>query len=445
MADLRDWSMKFFPDELMTVDYSAVEADGTTDWNGNKKALWDQGSTPNELNPRLNSGTLHQPEVIDSKQDSSDKINWTLFVPSAILAKAKASPPLDPIPVTLLLGRGNEELGYGLRVYFERAGTGALLVSSGREGGDPGGRWNVGISQKTVEAIFGSMGFKGKPQVQVLAGYSTGYGVAQTINNDLVPLAPVKRLVLFDCIYRTDKPALPKGDSAPKLATGDLPEFASAPTGQVVLDEHKEAFVMQPFNMRRAITRLTSANSNCIVAAYSTTSGGSPRYCLWKSDRSKILMLGTRPVVEVPKLSELRDEKAVSGSAWSPYTAYDALILSRYLELGTKAGLISATDPPKVYQNIIGKGVPARGTVFSSATIKPLVNVPASLPSSAVDLMTWAKGLGTVPNGSERTDAAKLVLKHQLVLPGWSYGVNDLTEYRHAGCLSEFGWELLPL
>src|SRR5690242_15549008 len=104
MADLRDWSMKFFPDELMTVDYSAVEADGTTDWNGNKKALWDQGSTPNELNPRLNSGTLHQPEVIDSKQDSSDKINWTLFVPSAILAKAKASPPLDPIPVTLLLG-----------------------------------------------------------------------------------------------------------------------------------------------------------------------------------------------------------------------------------------------------------------------------------------------------------------------------------------------------
>jgi len=58
--------------------------------------------------------------------------------------------------------------------------------------------------------------------------------------------------------------------------------------------------------------------------------------------------------------------------------------------------------------------------------------------------MTWAKSLPTKPSGSERTTAGKLLLDHNLILPGWEYGVNDLTEYRHAGCLSEFGWELLP-
>src|SRR6185437_10057162 len=141
MAEQREWSTKFFPEELMTVDSSAVAADWTTDWTGKGKVLWKRGTEKNELNPRLNPNTLPQPETIDSKQDANDKVTWTLFVPSAVLASAKASKPLDPIPVTLLLGRGDEELGYGLRVFFERAGKGALLCLSGREGGDPGGRW----------------------------------------------------------------------------------------------------------------------------------------------------------------------------------------------------------------------------------------------------------------------------------------------------------------
>lgn len=444
MADQREWSTKFFPDELMTVDSSAVAADWTTDWTGKGKVLWKRGTEKNELNPRLNPNTLPQPEVIDSKQDANDKVTWTLFVPSAVLASAKASKPLDPIPVSLLLGRGDEELGYGLRVFFERAGKGALLCLSGREGGDPGGRWNVGVSQKTIEDIFSGAGFKGKPQIQVLAGYSTGYGVAQTINNVLVPLAPVKRLVLFDCIYRTDKPPLPKGAAAPALATGDQPDV-SASAGQAVLDEHKEPFLRQPFNMRRAITSLTAANNKCVIAAYSTTSGGSPKYGVWSADKKKLLTLGTRPVVEIPSLSELRDEKAASGASWSPSEAYDALIICRYLELGAKAGLIKAADPPKPYQDIISKGVPARGTVFSTPVIKPLVSVPAALPSATTDLLTWAGGLPGKPSGADRTNAAKLLLAHHLVLPGWDYGVDDLSEYRHAGCLCEFGWELLPL
>jgi hypothetical protein len=149
-------------------------------------------------------------------------------------------------------------------------------------------------------------------------------------------------------------------------------------------------------------------------------------------------------LVEIPSVAEMRDDKASAGS-WSPSDAYDALILCRYLELGTKAGLINATDPPKVYQDIISTGLPGRGTVFSSAAMRPLVTSPSTLPSTPVELMTWTKGLSRKPNGKERESAAKLVRQHQLVLPGWEYDiVTDLSEYRHAGCLSEFGWELLP-
>jgi len=279
----------------------------------------------------------------------------------------------------------------------------------------------------------------------VLAGYSTGYGVAQTINNTLIPLASVKRLVLFDCIYRTDRPPLPKGEPPPALATGDQPDVNANGPGQVVLDEHKEPFLKQPFNMRRAITRLKAANNNCVIAAYSTTSGGSPKYGVWSNDRKNLLTLGKRPLVEIPNLSELRDGNSASGSSWSPSAAYDALIISRYLQLGVAAGLIKTTDPPKSYQDILTNGVPARGTVFSSAAIKPLVTVPSSLPSPGIDLLAWAAGLTTKPSGADRTNAAKLLLAHHLVLPGWDYGLDDLTEYRHAGCLCEFGWELLPL
>jgi hypothetical protein len=455
MGDLREWTTKFFPEELMTVDSSAVAADQTTDWTGRGKVLWTRGIESNELNPRLTTGMLQQPEDIKPIFDKKDEVTWTLFIPSTVLAKARAkgSPPLPPIPVTLLLGRGDEELGYGLRLFFERAGTGALLCLSGREREDTikvdgtklkAGRWNVGISQKTIEKIFTVLGFKNVPQVQVLAGYSTGYGVVQTINNELVPLAPVKRLVFFDCIYRTDQPRLPKGESGPKLAKGDLPEFSGPLPGQVILDEGKGPFRDRPFNTRRAITRLTGASNKCVIAAYSATAGGSPRYGVWRKDTMKLVVLGKQPVVEIPNLAEMRDDKASAGSPWSPSDAYDALILCRYLELGTKAGLIKATDPPKVYQDIISKGLPGRGTVFSSAAIKRLVTVPPALATTPVELITWVKGLSQKPSGKERESAAKLVRQHELVLPGWRYPFTDLAEYRHAGCLSEFGWELLP-
>jgi hypothetical protein len=120
------------------------------------------------------------------------------------------------------------------------------------------------------------------------------------------------------------------------------------------------------------------------------------------------------------------------------------IVLCRYLDLGAKAGLIKPDDAPKTFKGAIAQGLPDRGTVISSDRTKPLVTKGAVLPSAPVDLLTWASGLSAKPTGGEFTQAARLVRDHNLLLPGWNYAPSDLDEYRHAGCLSEFGWELLP-
>ena len=445
----RGWDTAFFLDEPIPVTKASALWTGT--WPGKGQVIWASGVTPNELNPRLNT-TLRQPEVIDPRWDADDRrIGWTLFVPSAVVARDRTSTPAPPIPTTLLLGRGGEEVGYGLRFFFERAGTGVLLCLAGREGQDQGGRWNVGITQNSIEAIFRTASLNGNPQVQILAGYSTGYGVVQTINNDLVPLARVKRLVLFDCIYRCDKPALPSGDPRPASVAGDRPEFAPPTPPQRILDELREPFQPSPFNTRRAIARVTSAAPGSVVAAYSATSAGSPRYGLWLATTDPkggtsftLLRLGSRPVVQIPVLAELRETRPSAGG-WSPSSAYDTLALARYLQLGASAGLVSPSELGRVplIQAAIARGLPPRGTVFASASTRAVTPLPAGL--TATDLLSWASGLPSVIRQSERNLAARIVRDHELVLPGWLYDPEkDLDEFRHAVTLSEFGWELLP-
>jgi hypothetical protein len=442
---VREWSTPFFDDEPIAV--TKADPTWTGPWPGKGDVLWATSAVrlPNELNPRLVKGIVHQPEDVDEEFDTADTVGWSLFVPSAVLKADKGKKP-PTIAVTLLQGRFGEDVGYGLRVFFERAGTGALLCLTAREGGDKGGRWNQGLGQKTIEGIFTGVGLKGKPEVQVLAGYSTGYGIVQTVNNDLVPLAAVKRLVLFDCLYRCDTPALPKGEPKPVLTTKDQPEFAAPAKGQQVLDEAREKkFQPSPFNTRRAITRLMAASKSCTVAGYSATRGGSPRYCLFTTGKPPTMVRwGTRPVVELARLIELRTQTVTGPSTWSPSDAHDMLLLCRYLDLGVKAGLVKPTDPPAPHRKAIAAGLPPRGTVFASAVSKAITAVPASLPAAPVDLLAWANGLADRPTGKERNTAARIVRDHMLLLPGWFYAYNDLTEYRHGGLLGEFGWELLP-
>jgi hypothetical protein len=122
------------------------------------------------------------------------------------------------------------------------------------------------------------------------------------------------------------------------------------------------------------------------------------------------------------------------------------LALSRYLDLGIRAGLVSQVEIDRLptFRDAISSGLPARGTVFASANTKNMAVVPPNLPSQAVSLLDWVSGLPSPPSWIERNRAATLVRDHQLVLPGWRYEYTDLDEFRHAATLSEFGWELLP-
>jgi hypothetical protein len=445
----RQWSTEFFKDEMLPPEDSSPPGHLYT-WPSRGQVLWIAGqNTPNELNQRnFTGGTLPQPEPV--APGVTDVIPWSLYVPSVILAADRSSTPPAIIPVTLLLGRGDEEVGYGLRVFFERAGTGALFVLGGREGGaggDPGGRWNVGISQRTIEKIFSGLSLRGTPQIRVMAGYSTGYGICQTINNDLVPLAPVRRFVLFDCIYRCDSPPLPTSALPPALAPGDRPPFTAPAGGQVILTEvHKEPLRPVPFNMRRAITKLRAASPSCQVVGYSATPGGSPRYCIWTADRSKIVTPGIRPVVEMSSLVEFRTATASPPGSMPVTQAYDTLLLARYIKLGLDTRLVAPADlsaMPAIKDAI--SVLPPRGTVAASSVTSPMISTPtAALPGSMILLPTWAAGLPSRLSQPERNAAAKLLRDHLLVLPGWTYGYDDLDEFRHAGALAEFGWELLP-
>jgi hypothetical protein len=446
---VREWSTRFFTDEAIPVTKSVAVWKGT--WTGKGTVIWASGITSNALNPELKLATLPQPEPIDKAFTAQDQqLGWTLFAPSAIVAKDAASPPPAIIPTTLLLGRSDEEIGYGLRSFFESAGTGVLLCLSGREGRDTGGRWNVGITQAMIEKIFRDAGLVGKPEVRVLAGYSTGYGVVQTINNALVPLAPVTRLVLFDCIYRTDRPKLPKGVLPPTLLPGDKPEFGAPAAPLRLLDETHGSFKPDPFNARRAIAKLTTAAPSARVVAYSTTSSGSPRYAFWDARTDATgkttlvqVRLGSRPVVEIPLLAELRDQHKLT-SGWSPSSAFDMLVLSRYLQLGAAAGLVSSTELGRVpfLRAAISSGLPPRGTVFATTGTGAVAKAPAG--SKTIDLLAWAATLSGVMPQAQRGIAASIVRDHNLVLPGWDYEPNDLDEFRHAASLSEFGWEFLP-
>src|SRR5215831_5574775 len=180
----RKWEDHFFPDEPNSLPVNAGIPLWVGIWPGKGTVRWANGTTPNDLNPRLTTSRLRQPEIIDPYWDDNVEnlpshqpnsswrdraVSWSLFAPSAICARDRDMHPAPIIPVTLLLGRGSEEIGYGLRVFFERAGTGALFCLSGRESKDAGGqtaagrkivggRWNVGVGQRALEAIFRQVG-----------------------------------------------------------------------------------------------------------------------------------------------------------------------------------------------------------------------------------------------------------------------------------------------
>jgi hypothetical protein len=219
--------------------------------------------------------------------------------------------PPDMAKVSLLFGVGPEVNLLGLGHFFETSPDRVLIVVSGREAGwiSPAAAWAIGITSQQIDALFTATHLaKQKWQVEIIAGYSTGYrGVNGTINNKLVPLGELKTVILYDALYDGSEPS---------------------PGGNTQL-------------------MLKSLAAGVKVVVYDVTAPGTPH-----------------PFeVKLPADAITVDLKTNRHSFY-------ALVLARVLEKGVKDKYVKPAEVPPAIQNLINSVLPARGTLASSAAKK---------------------------------------------------------------------------
>jgi hypothetical protein len=351
--------------------------------------------------------------------------------------RVRTTPP--ELKISLLFGAGREHTvkdpavmdldNLGLRYYFEQVDDRVLINVSGREAP----RWDVGISGLVdasrgvdvdqVKGLMTGAGLADVPyKIAILAAYSTGYGgLNQTVNEGLIPLKDIERVVYYDCTYRADKPAPAADDTPVKLSAA---ENTSGP------DEVDASHRGSAYNTRRAITRVASATGNKDPAvAYMATTGGSPMYLPISSHLY---------TVDFPRKVDLRRKDPGYLIAFDQ--ALYALILSRWLAFAQVDGQVNSTKVPSPFKEL-SKVLPQRGQLAST-----LATLTAKAGFSPVTtLLDWA----TVNQDqvraamTERDTAIGLISDQKLV---YSSGYPDRSNpggALHAALLPEFGWEYL--
>lgn len=194
-------------------------------------------SEPNPL-PHARRTAPGKTGVIDpSVAGWKDIVHYTLFFNAAAraLTGAAADPPLL---VHLLFGTGTEFSRHGVCGALEGASDPILLVDiSGiepehditfRNPADAtqqrvltaNNRWGAGITTAVIEREINlHYGSLIRYSIQVCAGFSTGYlGVQGSIAASLFPLSGLTRVVIYDCLYATLKPALDRVKAAKPAA-----------------------------------------------------------------------------------------------------------------------------------------------------------------------------------------------------------------------------------
>jgi len=250
---------------------------------------------------------LPRPELIPVSQ-AGISAKYFIFVPQAV----KSSPP-TPVKVSLLFCVGGEMNRHGLRTFFQSSTDRVLITIPGREDAwiSPPAAWGIGITSQQISALLSSAGLSGQGwQVDVLAGYSTGYrGLNGTINNGLISLGNVQTAIIYDALYRGDQPA-PGGNTAASLKT-----LGTGP---------------------RIIT-------------YQVTDGGTPQ-----PRRAAVPAIG---IVDLrPRLRPLM-----------------ALIMARVVQKGVRDSYLTGSEVSSQLQTLIS-GLPTRGTLAASALKAPLAS-----------------------------------------------------------------------
>lgn len=375
---------------------------------------------PNPLDARITAGdptiTLKQPEgTLATGLPRMPR--YDIVIPPKIFQKVKdeSAKPADQIRkvrvnVSLFWGAGGNNISiYGLKYWFKDSEDTILVCVEGFETNGPSGGEpkNVGFHKSYFTTIIAALNTAYpnvnfnllEPRITILAAYSTGYGgLGQSVNNDFFELESIERIVLFDCLYRADKPKLPTGERPPTL----LPEENNSGP-----DEFDPGHANSAFNTRRAIIKIEKAQQQNIdnvkneavkidaekaeaeklpdgpdkdkklkeikerydkknnealildkkkltIIAYTVTEKGSPKYLN--------LPRGKYPyTVFVPVLIDLRIP-ALEEALW-------VLSLTRALDAAKRSGIITEGSIPASYRQFI-PSLPARGDIRSGDVAK---------------------------------------------------------------------------
>ncbi|MEJ8640178.1 hypothetical protein [Streptomyces sp. MS2.AVA.5] len=449
-AKTRKFDEAFFEDEFSAARKPTGSHRNRFDDPGSG-TVYKSVSLPNPLDPLI--AKVRQPEVIPPDHQGEKSPYW-IFVPRAVAQKVATAKrerrPKPQINVTILWGVGGEIDAHGLRTVFEHAQSTVIINVTGREEGVttlpdgtkvPTPAWGVGMGR--LESVLGSLlddepdqvrkllntaGLEhAEPSVRILAAYSTGYrGMVQSINNNLLPLKDVARVVFFDCLYRADDPPLPARETPPK----PLPDELNSGPDELIRGNHRNS----PLNTRRALNKVLAAQPRADIIAYSVTTPGSPLY-LHPSVADPV-----QHVAHVPLLMELREIppflKTVRpdrrDASIRLNRALRALLLTRYLRTGLRDDFFSESAVPKPYRDLFPV-LPPRGQMASSETTGRIRGVK--------HLAIWQRENEARINATAKHVAAaqKLIADHHLVLPG----TRGIGEELHRGFVGEFGWEFL--
>jgi len=336
-----------------------------------------------------------------------DNATYTSFPSSA--ARALTPTSTERLKVRLMFGTGSESFRHGLCGAVEGATEPVLLIIiSGIEPThrptfvDPArptdrtamqtlkanNRWGVGITTNMIETIITShFGRLLNYDITVLGAFSTGYlGLQESITGRLFPLDKLERVVIYDCLYGTLKPAL---------------------------------------------QRVKAIKGSAHIVAYVVTSGGN----------SFTVPAGTSPSAATFDMLELGGLAIINYINLMGNTLFHSITSARLVSEATDTAAPILTSLPAAYDAALKAFVarlPARNSVVSDGTV--FRKVRGALPSGAATLNTFgADRANTTPMQAFAQEVGltrRCIGRAQLL--GWPAPPG---EEWHDMLLIEFAWE----
>jgi hypothetical protein len=347
-------------------------------------------------------------EVGKGNKDFGGKHQYWCFASNAV---RRASPAV--VKLSLLFGSpGPVMCRHGLRHYFEGLADRVLIVTEGTEE-DP--KFGFGITLDMIDTLvnlaIGRPKGTVKAQLDVLAGYSTGFhGMNSTILNIFndPELKTVRKMIYYDCLYRHDAPAPGR-------------------------------------NTLRAMQRMVSLNSSLKILIYELTGnitddprgpfvGGTPT----KTNGRFWTDFPTSP--DADPFSKGNTITTVNKIKGAPFAAFFTLALARLIDNAIKTGYFDEVYVRKKFSaggdalmNAIKSDLKPRGSYASSVSATPSGKTWFGQWTSASNIAAIAAVADKV-----RVDR---VANPLFSLLGWPVpGLGDMSHDSH---LQEFAWEHL--